>query len=104
MPGYGTGYDSWWACPGYKRLNWRTRTEADHQLHQVTLTGKVRWPLHDGKGHPRKSWLAFQWVCRCGRTGWSQHKDLENRALREGVVAADDVRLTRSRRHGEAAA
>lgn len=83
MAGRGTGYPIRFHCPA-----WRAQyPRPDACCHEVTLTGRVK-RMKLGNGHPRKSWTAFEYDCGCGHTGWSSHRNLEDRAAREGIPGA----------------
>jgi hypothetical protein len=81
MPGRGTGVPNWFLCPTERRerldARWRGPYALNMPRHTITLTGRTR-PTKPGNGHPRKSWTTREWTCSCGRTGWSNHIDLEH--------------------------
>lgn len=89
----GPGYPISFRCTRLART-W-PRTRHDHDAHHHTLTGRTRDTARNGKGHPRKSWITFEWSCTCGASGWSSHADLERIAIREGIIATDDPRRSR---------
>lgn len=84
----GAGYPVWFMCPKLRRI-W-PRTSNDNRAHVTTPTGRVRKTRVTGKGHPRKSWWTMEYICACGHTGWSSHKDLEQ-AHKHVVLHDDDV-------------
>lgn len=85
MAGTGTGHPNWFMCPGERNDRSLARIFNDSKFigtHIIGLTGNTRPTKRDGHGHPRKSWTTRQWVCSCGRTGWSNHIDLEHKEAR----------------------
>ncbi len=58
--------------------------------HKTTLTGK--WRKRERCVGVRTSLVDVQYACECMHTGWSNHNDIAERAVREGHIPAD-VRL-----------
>lgn len=92
MAGSGTGVPVMHRCAMWRRIYWRSRTAVDDRQHQVELTGLIRKPKGNGKGHVRKSVLEFEYQCKCGHVGWSNHKDLERKAIADGLITEEQAK------------
>ena len=59
------------------------------RIDRVDLTGKTKQRSANARGALglRSSWTSYQYECfDCGHVGFSNHRDLEYKAQREGVL------------------
>lgn len=81
----GAGSPLWFMCPREREERWNWRSMGGHWPvgeHRITLTGRTR-PYHTKSGSAlgsRSTLTSREWNCSCGRTGWSNHSDLERMA------------------------
>lgn len=78
----GTGSPVWFRC-------WRDRQRDYHDRDaRVMLTGRMK-PYRARRGHAlgaRSTFRLFEYECSCGYIGWSNHVDLLELAIAQGIV------------------
>ena len=86
----GTGSPSWWACP-----NERSARNLDYALgrpseglsefHRAVRTGRTK-PYKTKRGScigTRSLHESHEYVCSCGKTGWTNHREILTRPIKE---------------------
>lgn len=83
---HGSGSPLFFHCPVKRREMhdhyYRPHSCLPPRRHKITLTGRTKpykAKMRNALGL-RSTATAREWVCECGRTGWSNHVDLERLA------------------------